>query len=455
MTSCPRCKNFGPKLMNALLAPITRARPFDLLCGDYLSLPVGTGGFKTVLLFVDVYSRFTFGFMTRSAGTGSFTVDCLDQVSNVVMSPASFMSDNGSHFDCKEVDDWAARNGTTIIHSPAYTPSVNGLVEDANKILLGRLRTLCATDVGESQTDDGRPASPPARSWPKFLQTAIRQMNDRILPSLGYSPRELMTGILTADRKYQVGASIRQQHSPSGSLQPTPEVDVNLALAYALRADGAERALIHAKERKRLFDRKVWLLAAAPGDLVQKYNPRWDNTHSTERKQVPKWSDPLRIRERRNTSYVLENLDGGLVSPSTHARHLRKFLPRPGSALAQHLQCQRALPVPQIIPQKQQYPELETIDGEPWMAVQPWIYSLFFPVIYMSLYFQLRVASLVSGGLRPKAVWTVVFLFCFVFLPIYFSLVLAVFSRPRADVAVWGGTCSRGSWGHVPGVHSM
>lgn len=58
ITSCPRCKNFGPRLLSAQMQPITRARPFDLIVGDYLSLPLGHGGFKTVLILVDAYSRF-------------------------------------------------------------------------------------------------------------------------------------------------------------------------------------------------------------------------------------------------------------------------------------------------------------------------------------------------------------------------------------------------------------
>ncbi|KAF8761009.1 hypothetical protein RHS01_00299 [Rhizoctonia solani] len=68
-------------------------------------------------------------------------------------------------------------------------------------------------------------------------------------------------------------------------------------------------------------------------DLVQKYDPRWDNTHSNERKLAQRWSNPLRIRERRNASYVLEDLEGNIVSLSTHARYLRPYTPEPKSTL--------------------------------------------------------------------------------------------------------------------------
>ncbi|QRV96745.1 Retrovirus-related Pol polyprotein from transposon opus [Ceratobasidium sp. AG-Ba] len=345
VTSCPRCRNFGPKLMQALLAPITRARPFDLICGDYLSLPVGSGGYKTVLLLVDVYSRFTFGFMTRNAGTGTFTVQCLEKLCDHIMAPSSFMSDNGSHFDCREVEEWGEKCGTSILHTPPYTPSANGLVEDANRILLGRLRALCSGDVGEVRGDPDRPPTPPPRSWPNFFREAIRQMNDRILPSLGYSPRELLTGILTADRKYQIGNVIRQQYQSESS--PQSPVDVNMALAYALRNDAAERALSYAKERKRRFDTHARVMTAEAGDLVQKYDARWDNTYSNDRKLVPRWTGPFRIRERKNASYILEDLQGELVSLGTHAKHLRRFTPRPGSALAAHISSGGSTPVPE------------------------------------------------------------------------------------------------------------
>ncbi|QRW02375.1 integrase core domain protein [Ceratobasidium sp. AG-Ba] len=325
ITSCPRCRNFGPKLMHALLAPITRAKPFDLLTGDYLSLPTGAGGFKTVLLITDVYSRFVFGFMSKDSGTGVFTVKCLDKIADHIMTPSSFMSDNGSHFDCREVDDWADRNGVGIIHPPPHTPSVNGLIENSNKILLGRLRTLCAEAIGESSGDPDRPPTPPPRSWPHFFQTAIRQMNDRVLSTLGYTPRELLTGVLSSDRKATVGAQIRQQYSANFGKLSLDQVDVNMALTYAIRSDAEEKALAHAREQKRRFDSKAKVFFGEAGDLVQRYNPRWDNTHSNERKLAPKWSGPLRIRERKNASYVLEDLEGELVSPGTHSRHLRPF----------------------------------------------------------------------------------------------------------------------------------
>ncbi|QRV94484.1 Retrovirus-related Pol polyprotein from transposon opus [Ceratobasidium sp. AG-Ba] len=85
VTSCPCCKNFGPCLLSAQMQPITRACLFDLLVGDYVSLPTGHGGFKTVLVLVDVYSCFMFTFPLRGPGTGKSTVDTLSKIADVLL----------------------------------------------------------------------------------------------------------------------------------------------------------------------------------------------------------------------------------------------------------------------------------------------------------------------------------------------------------------------------------
>jgi hypothetical protein len=38
---CAQCKNFGTTFIHSLLEPIMHRNPFELLLGDYLSLPVG------------------------------------------------------------------------------------------------------------------------------------------------------------------------------------------------------------------------------------------------------------------------------------------------------------------------------------------------------------------------------------------------------------------------------
>ena len=46
VSDCVRCKNFGSTHLNVLLKPITHHHPFELIVGDYLSMPPGKGGYQ-------------------------------------------------------------------------------------------------------------------------------------------------------------------------------------------------------------------------------------------------------------------------------------------------------------------------------------------------------------------------------------------------------------------------
>ncbi|QRV96890.1 Retrovirus-related Pol polyprotein from transposon opus [Ceratobasidium sp. AG-Ba] len=311
VTTCPRCKNFGPRLLSALLRPITRARPFDPLVGDYVSLPEGHGGFKTVL----------------KPSTGKFTVDALTKVSDLIARPKSFMADGGSHFDCDEVRQWCESQGTQPLMTPPYAPWANGLAEGTIKLLIGRLKKLCEPEVGENPNAGINAASTPT-SWPKHLTTAVAQLNDRLLDSLGYSPRELLTGMLSADRKADLNQAVLAK--------AVEDIDINLGLTYALQDDAYANALEHARKQKRAFDKKACVINYQPGDLVQKYDARLDETHSAVRKLAPRWSGPLRIVSRSANSYELEDLAGNIYTKVAHSRLLRPFHPRPGTTLANY-----------------------------------------------------------------------------------------------------------------------
>jgi hypothetical protein len=77
ITDCARCKNFGSMNLNALLNPITRRHPFELLVGDYLSLPPGKGGYHTAGLYLDTCSQFLWGYKFKTHGSAKTTKDSL------------------------------------------------------------------------------------------------------------------------------------------------------------------------------------------------------------------------------------------------------------------------------------------------------------------------------------------------------------------------------------------
>jgi len=326
---CGRCKNFGNMHVHALLAPITCRKPFELLVGDYLSLPVGKGGFTKVGLYADVFARKLWAFKYKSA-TGKTTVDSMRHISQTFIAPETIMVDGGSHFDCNEVRDYCKTIGTKLHVVAAYSPWLNGLLEGSNGILLNALKRLCAPGLGEDDYDQMTIKDIP-NNWPEYLDTAIKHLNDRILPSLKYSPNELLLGLVVNSRRTE---------SPEDIELPTEqEVAIHLALVEQQRLDGYAATLDHAAKRKSVFDAKLQQHAPRnvvfePKDLVQVHATQWVRTFASIKKLILMWSVPYRVTARQLNSYTLETLAGLPLTGVYNSRRLRAFVPHEGTKLA-------------------------------------------------------------------------------------------------------------------------
>ena len=125
ITRCGVCKNFGGTYLHALLDPITRCHPFELLVRDYLLLPARKGGYHTVGLYLETYSHHVFGYKYKTAGSAKTTTDSLSKTSRNFAPWEMFMSDGGRHFNNKEVCELCKKWGTKTHIIPAYSPWVN------------------------------------------------------------------------------------------------------------------------------------------------------------------------------------------------------------------------------------------------------------------------------------------------------------------------------------------
>lgn len=326
---CGRCKNFGGMHLHALLAPITRRYPFELLVGDYLSMPTGKGGFTKIGLYADVFSQKLFAFKSKAAA-GRNTVDGLRRIVQPFLAPSTFMADGGTHFDCHEVRDYCTSIGTKLHIVAAYGPWLNGLLEGSNRIVLNALKRAGAPDLGEDDYAQMKDEDV-ARSWPDHLDEVIENLNNRVLPALGYSPNELFLGHIVNSR---AAANPEDVRPPSDE-----DVAIHLALVEQQRLDGYAAMVDHAIRRKTAFDARLLKHAPGnvvfqPGDLVQVHNTEWNNKLSSLKKLVPMWTIPNRISTRLLNSYTLETLGGLPVAGLFNARRLRLFEPRMGTRLA-------------------------------------------------------------------------------------------------------------------------
>jgi len=331
INSCGRCKSFGPTHIHSLLEPITRRHPFELFVADYLSMPIGTGGFHTIALIMDAFTRFRWGFKLKTKGTAKTTRAALQSICNAFNSPEKLMVDGGSHFDCGLVREFCEEKGIELQIVSPYSPWIAGLIENGNSNLLSVLRKLCAPGLGEDDYEKMQWEDLP-KNWPTHFEHAVSLLNRRLMPSLQCSPAELMLGLV-----------INTNPTPTtDAVAPTTAEQIGIHQAYTQqqRLDGYAHTIEHAARRKGAFDKR--LLAKFPrevifktGQLVQVYRNDLTYTFKTERKLLPRWSPPRRIVTRDRNSYRLETLEGVPITSTFSSRRLRRFLPRPGTQLAE------------------------------------------------------------------------------------------------------------------------
>jgi transposase InsO family protein len=133
------------------------------------------------------------GFKYTVAGLAETTESTLDDICNKYLPMNTFQLDQGRHFKNKRVQQFCDARGIKPHLVLSYSPWINGLVEGANRILIYILARLCAPDVGEggwrSVTKDTLPDN-----WPDNFDEAIWITNERLLPSVKFSPKELLFG---------------------------------------------------------------------------------------------------------------------------------------------------------------------------------------------------------------------------------------------------------------------
>jgi hypothetical protein len=233
------------------------------------------------------------------------------------------MTDGGTHFKCKEVEDFCMEWGTKMHVVAAYSPWVNGLVEGTNKLLLYILARLCTPELGEDGWNSSKWEDLP-RTWTDHFDHVIRILNWRILPSLKFSLKELLLGLVVNTANTPLKAS--------ASLLPPQDIDVHFAYAAQQRLNSYSQAVQHAVHCKAAFDKKVinsrgGQVTFMKGQLVQVYRSDLTYTVSTERKLTPMWSPPHHVTSRLANSYTLETLDGKPFSGQFSAQWLREFIP--------------------------------------------------------------------------------------------------------------------------------
>ena len=151
-------------------------------------------------------------------------------------------------------------------------------------------------------------------NWPDHLEDAVRAMNDRVMPTLLASLRELLFGM-------QLNRSSETPHNNHDITETTTEDAVtNFRLSEILQDNVHLRSLIEADRRAAAFNDRVHPVTFALGDLVQIYKSKMDQSYETINKIAPKWSGPHIVTGKYLNSYSLCTLTGTELQGKYHAR---------------------------------------------------------------------------------------------------------------------------------------
>jgi hypothetical protein len=210
-------------------------------------MPPGKGGYHTIALYLNTFSQHMWAFKYKMAGMAKTTVNVLSTITKAFIVPKMLMTDGSTHFNNNTVQEFCDMNQCKHHVTLMYSPWVNGLVEGMNKILLHVMKWLCTPKLGEDNSTDGWDQLP--QSWPDQLDEAVNALNHHILPTLKFSPKELLLGIVINTPRTKLERATTE----------TPVVDTPTHIAYVAQQhlNGYETIIKHAITQKHTFDRYI------------------------------------------------------------------------------------------------------------------------------------------------------------------------------------------------------
>ena len=249
--SCDRClRAKAPHLPHrATLNPIQTSQPLELLCLDFLSLEVSKGGYDSILVITDHFTKYSQAFPTRNQTAVTTARVLFDNFLVHYGFPQRILTDQGKNFEGHLIKQLCRLAGVRKCRTTPYHPMGNGNCERFNQTLLAMLRTL-----SEDQKSN----------WKAHVPSLVHAYNSTVHDSTGFSPFYLMFG-----REPRLPVDVLfGLDQPKGIVSETKFVSnlcKQLECAYGLVCDRQGKA---SKRHKRNFDLKARGSVPKVGDRV-------------------------------------------------------------------------------------------------------------------------------------------------------------------------------------------
>ena len=249
ITKCDRCSRAkAPKLPGkAPLHPIVSTEPLDIVCMDYLGLESSRGGYNSILVLTDHFTKFAIAIPTNSQTASNTAKLILQHFVYKFGIPRRLHSDQGGSFEAKVIKALCDSHGIQKSKTTPYHPEGDGITERFNRTLLNMLRTL-----EHSQKED----------WKSHVSRLVHAYNCTPHSVTGYSPYYLLYG---RHPRLPLDALLDQQEEVCDVDEYEALLRRNLKEAYESAASATQEAR---DSMKRRYDTSARGLMPQVGDLV-------------------------------------------------------------------------------------------------------------------------------------------------------------------------------------------
>ena len=247
-----------------------------------------------ILVAIDYFTKWVEAVSYRSV-TGKVIAKFIEK--NIICRygiPERIITDNGTNFNSKVVEDLCKKFKIKHHNSSPYRPQMNGAVEAANKNIKKIIQKMTVTH----------------KDWAELLPFALHGYRTTVRTSTGATPFSLVYG-MEAVLPFEVEVPSLRIVMESGidEAEWVKARHDQLNLIEARRLTAMSRARLYQQRMARAFDKKVHARVFKPGDLVLK---RILNAQGDPRgKWAPNYEGPYVVKEAYSGgALMLADMDG-------------------------------------------------------------------------------------------------------------------------------------------------
>lgn len=300
--SCERCnRSKAPHIPHkAPLEPIVSSEPLEIVCMDYLSLETSKGGFNSILVITDHFTKFAIAIPTSNQSAANTAKILLQHFIYRFGIPTRLHSDQGGSFEAKIIKSLCETHGIKKSRTTPYHPQGDGITERFNRTLLDMLRTL-----DNSKKDD----------WKSHLNRLTHAYNCTPHTVTKFSPYFLMFG---RHPRLPIDTLLKGEGGYADANDFADVVRKRLQEAYKSASDAIQRA---GDSQKSRHDASCCGIMPHTGDLVLVRRFGFKGKH----KLADRWeSDVYKVVRKIDDIpvYVIKKEDGKGKERTLHRNHL-------------------------------------------------------------------------------------------------------------------------------------